>query len=773
MNKKKFISIILMMTILLSFLPIIANASTIANGTCGDNVIWELDSNGTLTISGTGDMNNCISDRPWREYGNDIVTVKIQNGVTSIGAYAFYTATSTEGYSDYPNMTSLQIPNTVTKIGANAMYSCTNLKNITIPDSIESIGEDAFEWTNWYNNQPNGCVYIGKILYKYKGVMPDNTIIKICEGTTSISSYAFGSKNNFIPLKDIYFPDSLKRIGKGAFRNCNQLTAIKFNDGLMSIGNEAFESCKNLTSVAFPDSLSAIGAYAFYGCSLINVTLPDNCKVYSSSGFGNCNKLRIITIPRNVEIDDSAFYGCYGFKILGYKNSDAEKCADASKFETIYANGKCGENVYWAISDNTLYISGMGNMYEYSKNSDVPWYYYLSDIKTIDIESSITNISEKACPFVPEDLVIKSRKNSAAEKYAKSKNITFVDSIVYGVCGENANWNLNSDGIFKIDGNGATYDYATGIGKDTNYPPYTEYRSDIKSVEIGSDITTIGQYNFYQCTNLETVVIKNKDISISKGAFRDSGSIKDIYYAGSESEWQSAFVNEQNDILNTATIHYDYLKPAPTPKGTTVTATSVTTSPGSTVNVKVDLSGNKGFANLGVQVGYDANALTLTSVTNNSSVGAVYTPAQQITANPYNMGWDSTGNIAFNGTLATLTFKVKENAPEGKYPITVSYYTGKNGDYTDGTDVNYDENFNSLKLNYVNGAVTVSSHTPGDINGDGKVNNQDGTFLLRHLAGWNVNVDDSALDINGDGKINNQDGTVLLRYLAGWQVNIH
>lgn len=211
----------------------------------------------------------------------------------------------------------------------------------------------------------------------------------------------------------------------------------------------------------------------------------------------------------------------------------------------------------------------------------------------------------------------------------------------------------------------------------------------------------------------------------------------------------------------------------PTQTDTTVTAASVTTSPGGTVNVKVDLSGNKGFANLGVQVGYDANVLTLVSAVNNPNVGAVYTPAQQITANPYNMGWDSTGNIAFNGTLATLTFKVKENAPEGKYPITVSYYAGKNGDYTDGTDVNYDENFNALNLNYVNGAVTVSSHTPGDINGDGKVNNQDGTFLLRHLAGWNVNVDDSALDVNGDGKINNQDGTIILRYLAGWQVNIH
>ncbi len=87
--------------------------------------------------------------------------------------------------------------------------------------------------------------------------------------------------------------------------------------------------------------------------------------------------------------------------------------------------------------------------------------------------------------------------------------------------------------------------------------------------------------------------------------------------------------------------------------------------------------------------------------------------------------------------------------------------------------MNYDENFNSLKLNYINGAVKVSSHLPGDVNGDGKVNNQDGTFLLRHLASWSVNVDSSALDVNGDGKENNQDGTILLRHLAGWDITIH
>lgn len=204
-----------------------------------------------------------------------------------------------------------------------------------------------------------------------------------------------------------------------------------------------------------------------------------------------------------------------------------------------------------------------------------------------------------------------------------------------------------------------------------------------------------------------------------------------------------------------------------------VKVSTATASAGGTATVTVDLSGNKGFANLGLDIGYDKSVLTLTSAKNNTSVGAVYTPSQNISSNPYHIGWDSTNNVTFNGTLVTLTFAVNSTAADGEYPITVSYYKGNNGNYTDGTDVNYDENFNSLKLNYINGAVKVSSHLPGDVNGDGKVNNQDGTFLLHHLAGWSVNVDSSALDVNGDGKVNNQDGTVLLRHLAGWDVEIH
>ncbi|MBO4897142.1 MAG: Ig-like domain-containing protein [Clostridia bacterium] len=212
----------------------------------------------------------------------------------------------------------------------------------------------------------------------------------------------------------------------------------------------------------------------------------------------------------------------------------------------------------------------------------------------------------------------------------------------------------------------------------------------------------------------------------------------------------------------------------PVSNGPVIIVSNATGSPGKTVNVTVDISGNKGFANLGIEVSYDKSVMTLTSAANNTNIGATYTAAQYISANPYNMIWDSaTSNITFNGTLATLTFSIKENAADGVYPISVKYYKGINGNYQDGVDVNYDSNFNALGLSYVPGEIKVSQHTPGDINGDGRVNNQDGTYLLRYLAGWTVDIVEEALDVNGDGRINNQDGTVLLRYLAGWSIDIH
>ena len=165
--------------------------------------------------------------------GDVIIPVSVTyNGktysVTRIGYHAFY------GCTYLPSIT---IPNSVTSIGNYAFDGCTRLTSITIPNSVTSIGSYAFRGTAWYDNQPEGLVYAGKIAYEYKGTMPGNTSITIKEGTLSINSSAF---SGCVGLSSVFIPESVTSIGSYAFYNCTSLTSITIPNNVMSIGSYAF-----------------------------------------------------------------------------------------------------------------------------------------------------------------------------------------------------------------------------------------------------------------------------------------------------------------------------------------------------------------------------------------------------------------------------------------------------------------------------------------------------------------------------------------------------
>lgn len=144
-----------------------------------------------------------------------------------------------------------------------------------------------------------------------------------------------------------------------------------------------------------------------------------------------------------------------------------------------------------------------------------------------------------------------------------------------------------------------------------------------------------------------------------------------------------------------------------------ITVGTVTGKKGETVEIPVVLEDNTGFCNLGIEIGYDSTKLKLISAVGNSAVGNVnFVTAQNITQNPYNLVWNSVSNTTFCGTLATLSFEILTDA-RGTYPITIDYYKGRNGDYVDGDNVNYDENYAPVHFSYVNGSVTVKKEASG------------------------------------------------------------
>ena len=220
-----------------------------------------------------------------------LISITIPNSVTSIGYNAFY---------ECSGLTSITIPNSVTSIGSSAFQNCSGLISATIGNSVTSIGQDAFYGTGWYNNQPDGLVYAGKVAYKYKGTMPDNTSITIKDGTIGIAGEAF--------------------------RGCFGLTSITIPNSVTTIGYNAFYDCSGLTSITIPNSVTSIGRYAIAGCSgltsvISEITKPFVIDDYTFSGNNDFFKTAILTVPSGTKNLYLSTAGWNKFQIIVEENS--------------------------------------------------------------------------------------------------------------------------------------------------------------------------------------------------------------------------------------------------------------------------------------------------------------------------------------------------------------------------------------------------------------------------------------------------------------------
>jgi hypothetical protein len=166
--------------------------------------------------------------------------------------------------------------------------------NLTIPNSVTSIGGSAFYGTAWYNNQPDGLVYAGKVAYIYKGSMPPNSNIAIQEGTLGIGGFAFNGCTN---LKSMTIPNSVTNIGGSAFYGCSGLTNIDIPNSVTTIGDLAFYGCIGLTNLTIPNSVVDIASGAFGRCSnLENVTISNSVTYIGEGAFNACSNLTTVSI---------------------------------------------------------------------------------------------------------------------------------------------------------------------------------------------------------------------------------------------------------------------------------------------------------------------------------------------------------------------------------------------------------------------------------------------------------------------------------------------
>ena len=230
-----------------------------------------------------------------------LTSVVIPNSVVQIGNYALRECPNLksiklpknlkvipDGFLFYSTgITSIVIPEGVTEIEDCAFTGCSSLASITLPDGIAKVGTTAFEGTPWFEEFPDGLVYIGPVAYRYKGVMPSNTEIVIKDGTTMISGECFWNRS---ALASVTIPNTVTSIGEGAFRGCGGLTSITIPNSVEEIGGNAFGSCNGLTSVTIPSSVKKLGYWPFINCQgLTSITVESGNTVYDSRD--NCNAI--------------------------------------------------------------------------------------------------------------------------------------------------------------------------------------------------------------------------------------------------------------------------------------------------------------------------------------------------------------------------------------------------------------------------------------------------------------------------------------------------
>jgi len=197
-----------------------------------------------------------------------------------------------EDYSVYvPNLTTLNVFGS--KLRTNFGRNFSKLKNIILSDEIMEAGQGCFINTAWYNNQPNGIVYLNKVVLGYKGEKPTGTIT-VKEGTTVISNSSF---YNCSDMTKVVLPQTLKCIGAFAFDGCNLSGELNMPESLQTIQNNAFYGCSNLTKVVFNNGLSSIGNSAFEGCNLTGeMVIPDSIKSLGTNCFKGNNGISKLTL---------------------------------------------------------------------------------------------------------------------------------------------------------------------------------------------------------------------------------------------------------------------------------------------------------------------------------------------------------------------------------------------------------------------------------------------------------------------------------------------
>ena len=549
---KRFLGTLLCLCMLLTLLPVNALAAeTLSSGSCGSNLTWELDSDGTLTISGTGEMD--FYNTPWESNRSEIKKVILKNGVTSIGDYAF---------RDCSNMTSVTIPKGVKSIGSRAFYNCSSLTSVTIPDSVTSIGSYAFGacnnikevhitdiaawckmhfWDEFPPDPSNPFAYAYNLYLN--GTLVTDLVIP--NSVTSIRGYAFYGCSS---LTSVTIPNSVTSIGDRTFEGCSSLTSVTIPNSVTDIWERAFSCCSSLTSITIPNSVTGIADDAFEGCSsLTSVTIPNSVTSIGVSAFSGCSSLTNITIPNSVtDIGGDAFEGCSSLTNITIPNSVTsmgycafEGCSSLTSITIPNSLTSIREHAFSGCSSLTSVTipNSVTSIREYAFSG-------CSSLTSVTIPNSVTDIGGHAfegCSSLTSVTIPNSVTSMGFGAFGGCgslmsitipNSVTCIGDCAFEGCSSLTNITI-SNGVTSIGDcafegcssltNVTIPNSVTSIGDLVFYDC-----TGLTNVTISSSVASIGRYAFFNCSNLTSVTIPNSVKNIETGAFEGCSSLTSV-----------------------------------------------------------------------------------------------------------------------------------------------------------------------------------------------------------------------------------------------------
>ena len=323
-----FLALLVLITTLGAFsvTAFAAESTIIAQGECGAEgsiVQWTLDDAGTLTISGTGAMADQLdnyNNRPWEAYVDQITTIVVNEGITTIGEYAF---------CGFQQLTTAKLPDSLTTISSIAFGGCTALKSVNLPANLKTIEGWAFQGCYALESVtlPEGLTTVD--MYAFSECI-NLTSVSVPASVTTIGERAFGfcpakitvDEDNLnyssdehgvlfdkgkttlmycrpnIEVETYTIPSTVTDICKSAFYECKNLVTIIIPKGVTTIGEQAFSGCEALTAITVPAGVTTIEFNTFYGCtSLTTVTIPASVTSIGSNSFSNCSALTTVNVP--------------------------------------------------------------------------------------------------------------------------------------------------------------------------------------------------------------------------------------------------------------------------------------------------------------------------------------------------------------------------------------------------------------------------------------------------------------------------------------------